>query len=157
TSPLTYQWQLNGANLTDSVHISGSRSNILTINAAQLSDEGAYVLVVTNAAGPATSSTVSLTVLSSGGSFVPIPLTIGSTNQDIALKITSWSPWSPGVLTTASMDGGNGNTGSAWYERGFNLGAPATGLPAAGSTITSLSHSNHLYRLASGYAASNNV
>src|SRR5207244_698868 len=51
TAPLAYQWQFNGSNLSDSTHISGSQSNVLVIAGVQFSDEGAYRVVVTNAAG----------------------------------------------------------------------------------------------------------
>lgn len=66
--------------------------------------------------------------------FVPIPLTSDSFNQDIVVEKTAPPPLMP--ATTASMDAGTGNTGFSWYERGYNSISPATGLPAAGSTLT---------------------
>ena len=53
---LTYQWQLNGTDL------SGATTDTLTINNVQESDEGMYRCVVTNAAGMNTSTAAQLTV-----------------------------------------------------------------------------------------------
>jgi len=63
TSPLTYQWQLNGANLADGGHITGSQSNLLTVTSVVASDAGRYQAVVTNAYGSATSVVAILVVL----------------------------------------------------------------------------------------------
>ncbi len=64
TTPLAYQWFLNGTNLADSGRIIGSHSNILNISPIQPSDAGNYAVVITNAYGTATSSVVVLTVQS---------------------------------------------------------------------------------------------
>ena len=39
---LSYQWQFNSANLGDTTRIKGSRTNTLTILAAQAGDAGSY-------------------------------------------------------------------------------------------------------------------
>jgi hypothetical protein len=49
--PLHYQWSLNGNNLTNSVRISGAKTNILVITDAQTNDSGTYEITVTNAYG----------------------------------------------------------------------------------------------------------
>jgi len=51
------------------------------------------------------------------------------------------------------MDAGPSNTGNSWYERGYNISAPTTGLPAPGSTITNQSASDHIYTLPPSYSA----
>ena len=56
TPPLTYQWQINGTNLT------GATSTVLTITNAQISQSGSYAVIVTNLAGSITSSNALLTV-----------------------------------------------------------------------------------------------
>jgi fibronectin type 3 domain-containing protein len=60
TGPLSYQWQklVNGT----WTNISGATSASFAISSAQAGDAGQYQVVVTNSAGSATSSTVSLTV-----------------------------------------------------------------------------------------------
>ncbi len=60
--PLSYQWQVNGTNLVDGGGISGSTTNVLTINNAQTNNSGTYSVTVTNLAGSVTSSNAVLTV-----------------------------------------------------------------------------------------------
>lgn len=63
TLPLSYQWQFNGVNLTDSGRISGSQSsNVLTIAGAQAGDAGGYRVIVYNGSGSVTSSISSFVV-----------------------------------------------------------------------------------------------
>lgn len=57
STPLSYQWQFNGAN------ISGATASSYTIASAKSSNAGNYSAVVSNAFGSATSSTATLTVL----------------------------------------------------------------------------------------------
>jgi alpha-tubulin suppressor-like RCC1 family protein len=59
----SYQWRLNGTNLTDNGRISGSHTARLTITDIQPADAGSYSVVVGNAAGSATSSSASLTIV----------------------------------------------------------------------------------------------
>lgn len=59
---LSYQWLLNGTNLTDSSRISGSGSNTLTVAGTQFADAGTYQLTVTNTLGSSTSAPVVLIV-----------------------------------------------------------------------------------------------
>ena len=56
----TYQWRFNGANIASATASSYTLSNV------QLSNAGNYDVVVSNSAGPVTSSVAVLTVISSG-------------------------------------------------------------------------------------------
>lgn len=56
-APLTYQWMVNGRDL------SGQTSSILTISGVGVGDEGVYSVRVTNSAGTVTSNGASLQVL----------------------------------------------------------------------------------------------
>ncbi|HEY5914089.1 MAG TPA: immunoglobulin domain-containing protein [Verrucomicrobiae bacterium] len=67
--------------------------------------------------------------------FTPVPIDPASFNQDVVIEAPAPPPLSSAV--TATMDGGTNKTGNTWYERGYNPAAPTTGLPAAGSLITS--------------------
>jgi rhamnogalacturonyl hydrolase YesR/predicted secreted protein len=58
----SFQWQLNGANLTNSSRISGATSANLSVTNAQLSDAGNYAVLVSNLAGNATTTAVTLAV-----------------------------------------------------------------------------------------------
>jgi hypothetical protein len=57
TAPLLYQWQKNGAN------ISGATTDVLSLTNVSLSDEGNYIMTVTNSAGSASTDPATLTVL----------------------------------------------------------------------------------------------
>ncbi len=56
TTPLVYQWQLNGSNIAGATGTAYTRTN------AQSADAGSYTVVVTNGAGRVTSSAAVLTV-----------------------------------------------------------------------------------------------
>lgn len=60
--PLNYSWRLNGASLADDDRISGATASALTLRNVQLSDAGAYAVVLSNAFGMATSTVATLTV-----------------------------------------------------------------------------------------------
>ena len=62
TTPLSYQWQKDGVDLTDGGSITGATTATLTIAGVMESDEGGYRCVVTNIAGMVTSNTATLTV-----------------------------------------------------------------------------------------------
>jgi uncharacterized repeat protein (TIGR03803 family) len=100
--PLTYQWQFNGASLTDGNGIAGSLTSSLSVSDAQLTNSGSYQLIVTNAYGSATSSVVTLSV-------------------DLAPAITN-QPQSQAVV--AGMDAmfsvGASGTGPLLYQWQFN-------------------------------------
>ncbi len=86
--------------------------------------------------------------------FVPIALTSDSFNHDIVVEKTAPPPLMP--ATTASMDAGTANTGYSWYERGYNLNSPSTGIPVAGSTFSS-DVPGHDYAMAPNYKSNNAV
>ena len=90
----------------------------------------------------------------SGANFAPIRLTAGGYNEDMVIERTA--PLVPnGACTTASMDAGTANTGNDWFEQGYDAAAPAAGLPPAGSTLTNLASSDHIYTLATSYTTNN--
>jgi len=62
SSPLSYQWQLNSQNLTNTGNVSGVTTTTLTITAATTANQGTYRVLVTNPAGSINSSAVKLTV-----------------------------------------------------------------------------------------------
>ncbi len=73
---LFYQWSLNGTNLTDSAHISGSANSTLTVSNLVAGDAGNYQVVVSNSHGSVTSSNATLVVL------FPAAITVQPTNQN---------------------------------------------------------------------------
>jgi len=96
TPPLTYQWQVQGTNLTwtnlvnggtnlvgGGVHISGATNTTLTISNPQTNDGGNYQVIVTNYAGSVTSSVAVLTVTN-----IPTVLTQQPLSQTVAVGST---------------------------------------------------------------------
>ncbi|HEY1787893.1 MAG TPA: immunoglobulin domain-containing protein [Verrucomicrobiae bacterium] len=115
SEPLSYQWQLNGANLSDNGSISGSQSNLLTIPNVQVAETGNFQVVVTNSAGSVTSTVATLTV-----GIIP-NITTQPQNQSVGLD------------GTAVFNVGVSGTGPFYYQWLFD-GQP---LPDAnGSTLT---------------------
>jgi hypothetical protein len=95
-APLSYQWQMDGTNLTDGGQINGAISNVLTISNVQLTNSGSYSVVVTNTAGSVTSSNAVLSVVplsfanivaAGGGSFILSGA--GGTNNGTYFVLTS--------------------------------------------------------------------
>jgi alpha-tubulin suppressor-like RCC1 family protein len=62
TSPLSYQWRKNGANLVDGGNISGSTTTNLTLASVSLSDSGNYDVIVSNPYATTNSANAVLTV-----------------------------------------------------------------------------------------------
>ena len=98
------------------------------------------------------SSAFSLASISlSWAGFVPLVLTPQSYNQDVVVEKTASPPLVP--VTTATMDAGVANTDYTWYERGYKVDWPGSGLPPAGTSISPTG--DHLYRFASSYQENN--
>ncbi|MEI7732437.1 MAG: immunoglobulin domain-containing protein, partial [Verrucomicrobiota bacterium] len=96
SEPLFYQWQLNNANL------SGANSASYTIAAVQMSQAGAYTVVVTNAFGSATSTVATLSVWS-----VPVIGTPPQSRTNLAGTTASFSVAASGLPTP-------------WYQWWYN-------------------------------------
>ena len=81
--PLSYQWRLNGFNLTDGGNISGSQTTNLIVSDVSYANTGDYSVMVTNLAGATTSGNAALTIMSSAPVIVMQPpnqtTTVGQT------------------------------------------------------------------------------
>jgi len=62
TQPLTYQWQLGGANLADHGRTSGATASTLRISCVQPGDAGSYSVLISNVAGIVRSASATLAV-----------------------------------------------------------------------------------------------
>ena len=101
TSPLLYQWKLNGKDITDAT------SSSYTTPAAAMADSGAaYSVVVSNAAGTVTSSPASLTVTEA-----PV-----ITTQPTAQSVTSGKTATFNVSAT-----GTGPLAYQWKKNGTDI------------------------------------
>ncbi|HKD52214.1 MAG TPA: immunoglobulin domain-containing protein, partial [Candidatus Acidoferrum sp.] len=104
TAPLSYQWQKNGAN------IAGATSTSYTTPATTTSDSGStFVVVVSNSAGTATSSSATLTV-----NVVPVApsITTQPTNQTVTTGQTA---------TFSATAGGTAPLSYQWQKNGANI------------------------------------
>ena len=113
TPPLSYQWRLYGTNLSGATTSSCTRTN------AQLADAGPYSVLVTNSAGPVTSSNALLTVIE------PMNIIIWPLSQ----AVTQGTPASVNVTVT----GGIGPYTYQWRLNGGSIG---------GATATTYTISN---------------
>ena len=97
-------------------------------------------------------------VLTVRANLSPVELTTDSYNQDLVVEQSAMQePTGPPPLTTATTDAGTANGGDAFYEQGFDANYPDSGLPIHGSTVTSISQSDHSYTFAPSYAAANDA
>lgn len=85
--------------------------------------------------------------------FEPILLSPESFTHDVIVEKSAPAPALP--VTTASMEGGWLNSGSAWFERGYVAEWPSAGLPTAGSTFSSETSVSHIYRMPNNYGTNN--
>ncbi|MGA3268806.1 MAG: choice-of-anchor tandem repeat GloVer-containing protein [Verrucomicrobiota bacterium] len=118
---LFYQWQENGANLTDGGNISGSATSTLTVSDVTSQAVGRYAVVITNAAGMAVSSNALLTIIPS-----PPVIVMQPTNQSVL-------PGAPATFSVAAV--GNTPYFYQWQCNGTNL---ANGGNFSGVTSSSL-------------------
>ena len=86
-----------------------------------------------------------------------VPLGIAGYTDDIVVEADAVKPGFLETNTTATMETGTNNSGFTWYEKGYNPSAIETGLPAAGSIVTSESDPGYRFQLAPSYAAANAV
>ena len=98
---LTWQWQKDGANLTEGGHYTGVYTPTLVVNNVQPGDAGQYSVWVSNAAGWAKSSNATLTVCAysvsaANAGFGPSGGTnsvIVSHNCGLSYSVTNPAPW----------------------------------------------------------------
>ena len=93
-SPLSYQWQFNGGNLTDSDRVTGSQSNVLSVSDILMSDAGNYRVIVTNAYGWAASA----------AAMVIVEPFVCSTNNG-AITITLYTGPGGAVIVPSALNG----------------------------------------------------
>lgn len=82
------------------------------------------------------------------------PLHVQGYSHDMVVEVTAPHPRFL-LATTATMDEGDQNRLSTWYEQGYVTNAPATGLPPAGSRLTN--HAGQAFTLAPSWSENNVV
>jgi hypothetical protein len=108
--PLSYQWQYNGANLTNSLRVTDSQSLTLGINPAFPGDAGHYQVIVSNSLGSVTSALCNVTL-----------------GRDALSAAAGWSRSGNASLVTNSQvvltDGNGGEDSSAFLNYPQYIGA----------------------------------
>jgi subtilase family serine protease len=91
-APLNYQWQLNGANLSNNARITGSQGSSLAITGILAGDAGSYRVVITNAFGTSNSTAASLTVAKAATTITwsnPAPILYGTALGAVQLNASA--------------------------------------------------------------------
>jgi uncharacterized repeat protein (TIGR02543 family) len=137
TAPFSYQWRLNGASIGGATASSYTRSNV------QPADAGSYSVVVTNAAGGATSSNAVLTVIA------PPAITTQPQGQTVVLG---------GTAAFSVVATGTAPLAYQWRLNGTNIGgATATGYARANLQATDAGDYSVLVSNAYGSVLSSNA
>jgi Immunoglobulin domain/Immunoglobulin I-set domain/Beta-propeller repeat len=132
TIPLSYQWQLDGTNLTNGTNIfgstiSGATNSTLNIINLHTNDSGNYQIIVTNYGGSVTSLVAVLTVTNG-----PPVITLQPTNQ-LMVETSNTATFSVTANGSPPLD-------YQWQFDGTNLtdGTTTNGTTISGSTNSSL-------------------
>jgi hypothetical protein len=123
---VSYQWQKNGAALSDGGNISGASTATLSISGASASDVAHYRVLVSNGSGGVYSSDAPLALFNLGINPV-ITLTgkAGDTyrvDYSTTVAPTTWIPLSTNKLTSSSLkviDPASGTSGNRFYRAVF--------------------------------------
>lgn len=94
TTPVHYQWQFNGVNLTDNAQVFGSQSNVLSLAGVTMAAAGAYTVLLTNNYG-GTSVAATLTVVPTGPVIAwnnPVAITYGNPLTGTQLNASAGQP-----------------------------------------------------------------
>src|SRR6516162_5420062 len=70
----------------------------------------------------------------SQAAYDPVPITVGSYNQDLIVESNATPALR--VVTTATVDEGTNNMANTWFEQGYDGANPENGLPPANSVFT---------------------
>ncbi len=90
-----------------------------------------------------------------GGAYTPIVGT--GYNADIIVEATAVPPAALAYGSSATMDGGAGNTGSTWFEQGYYAKNTSYGLPAPAASITGEGAPDHHFTMPASYTENNAV
>ena len=119
-SPLFYQWQKNGTNLTDGDDLSGSTARILRLGNLTPANAGTYSVMVSNALGSATSTGALLTVISP-----PVFQTVRRTNDTVVLT------WSAAVGQVYQLQNKSNLSSTSWNNLSSAIAATNASVTAS--------------------------
>jgi hypothetical protein len=132
---MTFQWQLNGTNLTDDGRVTGAQSDVLSITSSRMGDAGSYQVIISNLYSTNVSSTATLTVTAQAPTVQSA--TVSQSNGTFSM---AWST-PPGQVCQIQYKTNLNQSG--W----INLGGPLTVTNGGVSATDGLSNSLCFYRL----------
>jgi uncharacterized repeat protein (TIGR03803 family) len=149
-NPLSYQWQMNGTNLTDGGNIVGSGTPALTISDVTLADQGTYSVLISNVVFELTSENAVLTVVpaTSPGTSVTSLHLFSDSAADGAFPYSSLIQGKDGSLYGTAQDGGADFSGVIFKMTLSGALTPLFSLP--NSTATGFDPTGALVQLANG-------
>jgi hypothetical protein len=120
--PITYQWQFNGTNLTNSSLISGAQSASLTISNFETNQAGSYQVIATDSSGSTTSGVCAVTLGA-------LPVTFSGvdgqawTGDSLSGTFNNNNPLASNLLTLTDTDtSGGGQVREFWFNFPQNIG-----------------------------------
>lgn len=102
--PIAYQWSKDGVNLADGGRISGSGTNILTINPASVADSGQYQVTMNNLCGLGVSQPIVLNV-AAGSDMLAIALSGGGGSGSGQKIIITWGDSAATLQSSTNVAG----------------------------------------------------
>jgi hypothetical protein len=157
SQPMSYQWQYNGANLTNSLRVTGTQSQTLSVTPAFPGDSGNYQVIISNSLGSATSALCSVTFgrdafsaaggWSRSGNAGPITnsqvvLTDGNGGEDSSVFLNHPQYIGAFVASFTYQDvGGGGADGCAFVLQNATMGPTALGGGGGGFGLSGISPS----------------
>jgi uncharacterized repeat protein (TIGR03803 family) len=103
SAPLSYRWQYNTNNLSNSRNISGATSAILTITNAAPANSGTYTVVVKNSAGSVTSNPALLSVIEPYGGRPTVRILSPAQNTYLSTRAITVTGTASGTVTVARV------------------------------------------------------
>ena len=158
--PSSYQWLINGTNLSDGGNVSGSSTRVLTISNVSPANVAVYSVVVSNSFGPITSSNAVLGVIVSPPFFTlqpvsqsPAPGATVTFTVAVSGSLPLTYQWKENGVPLTDGGGLSGSTTSTLTLANVLESNSGTYSVVASNPITSLSSSNALLTVIPGSAA----